>query len=140
MIEIGRHAQQTGRRIAVEILPRTCLGNTVDELTALMSELDAAVFGVCMDTNHLMNRYQTLPDEIRRLGHKLLTLHLSDYDGVDEKHELPGRGVLDWKAFMAALRAIDYRGPFNYEAKPDGATPAERFRSYENNFEWLSKL
>ena len=32
LAEIGERCQKTGQRIAVELLPRTCLGNTVEEL------------------------------------------------------------------------------------------------------------
>jgi sugar phosphate isomerase/epimerase len=87
-----------------------------------------------------MDRYRDLPQIVRALGDRLVTLHLSDYDGVDEKHELPGRGVVDWKEFMQALRDIDYSGPFNYESKADGNNPAERVASFEENFKWLRSL
>ncbi len=137
---LSRRCQATGTRIAIELLPRTCLGNTVDELLGLLDGLDAETLGVCLDTNHLMDRYDSLPDDVRRLGERLMATHLSDYDGVDEKHELPGTGVVDWTGTMAALRDIDYRGPFNYECKLDGDTPEERIAVLEGNFEWLCGL
>ena len=127
-----------GIRIAIELLPRTCLGNTVEELLALLDELDPEVFGVCLDVNHLMDRYAELPDDVRRLGSRLLTLHLSDYDGVDEKHWLPGAGVIAWKPFLQALDAIGYAGPFNYEAGIPGETPAEKLAALETNFRTLA--
>jgi sugar phosphate isomerase/epimerase len=54
------------------------------------------------------------------LGARLLTLHCSDNDGVDERHWLPGdqRGVVDWDAFFRGLAAVCYRGPFVYELRP----------------------
>jgi sugar phosphate isomerase/epimerase len=87
-----------------------------------------------------MHRYQELASDVRKLGDMLMTLHLSDYDGVDEKHWLPGRGVIDWKTFMEALRNIDYVGPLNYECQIDGETLQARIRSLEDNFEWLCNL
>lgn len=120
--------------------PRTCLGNSIDELLKLIDGLDPDVAGICLDTNHLMDRYQDLAHTVRQLGERLFTLHLSDYDGIDEKHDLPGKGVLDWESFMQALRDINYTGPFNYECKIKGETIAERLRSLEENFEWLSRL
>jgi sugar phosphate isomerase/epimerase len=134
------NARELGVRIAVELLPRTCLGNTVDELQRIVADLDPAVFGICLDVNHLMDRPHTLPDAVRQLGPQLITLHLSDYDGVDEKHWLPGAGVLDWAAFLQALRDIDYAGPFNYEAKIPGDTPAEKVVALRENFAWLAGL
>ena len=87
-----------------------------------------------------MDRPQDLARAVRQLGDRLITLHLSDYDGIDEKHELPGQGVLDWKSFMQALRDINYGGPFNYECKIEGETVAARIQTLEDNFAWLSRL
>jgi sugar phosphate isomerase/epimerase len=123
--------------VAIELLPRTCLGNTVEELGELIRRLGDETFGVCLDVNHLMDRYGELPDEIRKLGPRLITTHLSDYDGVDEKHWLPGRGVIDWKAVKEALGEIGYKGPFNYECHLPGDTPGERIQAVEENFRWL---
>jgi sugar phosphate isomerase/epimerase len=138
--KIGQRCQKVDKRVALELLPRTCLGNTVEELFELLAPLDGDTFGVCLDTNHLMDRHSDLADTVRQLGEKLFTLHLSDYDGIDEKHELPGRGVLDWGAFMQALRDIDYSGPFNYECKIEGETVAERIQALTENYRWLSSL
>ena len=140
MQEITPLCQSTDKRIAIELLPRTCLGNTVVELLWLLDRLDRETFGVCLDVNHLMDRYETLPDAVRELGENLITTHLSDYDGIDEKHWLPGKGVIDWKAFMDALRDIDYQGPFNYECGLEGDIPSERIYSLETNYDWLSGL
>lgn len=140
LADLGGRCRNVGKRVAVELLPRTCLGNTVEELLRILDGLDERIFGICLDTNHLMDRYRTLPDDVRRLGHRLIALHLSDYDGVDEKHQPPGKGVVEWKAFMGALREIGYAGPFNYECLPDGDTPAARVRCLEENFDWLSRL
>ena len=138
--QIGAWCRAAHKRVAIELLPRTCLGNTVEELLALLDGLDGDTFGVCLDTNHLMDRFRALPEDVRTLGDRLITLHLSDYDGIDEKHELPGTGVLDWRGFMQALRDIDYDGPFNYECKPAGETAAARIQTLEENFKWLSSL
>jgi len=64
----------------------------------------------------------------------LLALHCSDYDGVDEKHWPPLRGVIDWAAFLAALQAAGFTGPFHYEAALDGKTPAEKLAFVQANY------
>ncbi|MDX9978573.1 MAG: sugar phosphate isomerase/epimerase family protein [Lentisphaeria bacterium] len=133
-------ARELGLRFAVELLPRTCLGRSAAELLRLLDGLDPAVFGACLDVNHLMDRPQTVPDAVRELGSRLFTLHLSDYDGIDEKHWPPGQGVIGWPAFMQALRDIGYTGPFNYEANFPGDTPAQRFAALQDNFRWLGAL
>jgi sugar phosphate isomerase/epimerase len=137
LARVGRRCAETGRRVALELLPRTCLGNTVEELFALLEGLPEGLFGVCLDVNHLMDRFAELPDAVRRLGSRLITTHLSDYDGVDEKHWLPGKGVIDWGALLRALDATGYAGPLNFECRLEAPTPAERVRSLEESFDWM---
>ena len=138
--DLGARCAEAGVRVAIELLPRTCLGNTVDELRTLLDGLPEAVFGVCLDTNHLMDRARDLAHVPGALGNRLLTLHMSDYDGVDEQHQMPGLGVLDWQAFMRALEQAGYAGPYNYECHIEGGTPQDRIEALENNWRWLSAL
>lgn len=136
--EIGQYAAEAGVGVAVELLPRTCLGRTADELLALVDGLDSDVFGLCLDTNHNMDRPAELPDVARRIGGRLWELHVSDYDGVDEKHWMPGQGVVDWPALIAALHEIGFDGPFNYECTPAGGSFSERLDELERNFSTLA--
>jgi sugar phosphate isomerase/epimerase len=43
-------------------------------------------------------------------------LHISDYDGVDERHWLPGQGIINWSEVVESLVSIDYGGPFMFES------------------------
>jgi len=138
--DVGMRCEELGKQVAIELLPRSCLGNSVEELLALLDGLPEEVFGVCLDTNHLMDRAQGLPRVPRALGSKLLTLHMSDYDGIDEQHQMPGQGVLDWQAFMGALREAGYTGPYDYECQIDGDTAQGRIEALERNWRWLSTL
>lgn len=104
-------AYRNGARIAVEDLPRTCLGNTIDELSELISANDK--LGVCFDTNHML--IDNNLDFMKKLGDKIITVHVSDYDFVNERHWLPGEGKLDWQAMLAGLRQTGYTGVWLYE-------------------------
>lgn len=97
--------------VCVEDLPRSCLGNTSAELSAIL-EADPRL-RVCFDTNHLLG--ESIASFLAALGPKIETLHVSDYDFGDERHWLPGEGAVDWPAFMDGLDAIGYRGPLLYE-------------------------
>lgn len=128
-------------KLALEWLPRMCLGNSLDELKEMLRDLDRNVLGICLDVNHMMGAYSNLPQIVESIGSDLTTLHLSDYDGIDEKHWMPGEGVIDWEAFLGALRRIHYRGPFNYECRLYGENESERIAGFEKNFyEYISKL
>jgi sugar phosphate isomerase/epimerase len=136
---LGRVAAGHGVRVAVECLPRTCLGNTAAELRSVVDPLDAATVGVCLDVNHLNLREPDLGAAVAVLAPRLLTLHCSDNDGVDERHWLPGHegGVVDWAAFLGALKANGYAGPFLYEVRAPDPVPPASLRVVEDNYRWL---
>jgi sugar phosphate isomerase/epimerase len=43
---------------------------------------------VCFDTNHLLK--ESSEDFARAVGPHIVTLHVSDYDGKDERHWMAG--------------------------------------------------
>ncbi|MGI5868914.1 MAG: sugar phosphate isomerase/epimerase family protein [Kiritimatiellia bacterium] len=96
--------RQMGASINVELLPRTCIGNSEHELLAIVEGFPTQDVNVCLDVNHIMARADELPAITTALLPRLHSLHLSDYDGVDECHWLPGLGVIDWPALMQTLR------------------------------------
>ena len=104
-------AHTYGATIAVEDLPRSCLGNTAEELAELISANDK--LRVCFDVNHLLQGTHT--DFLKTVGHRILTVHISDYDFKDEKHWLPGEGDVDWQKLYQGLLAVGYEGIWMYE-------------------------
>lgn len=105
---LAEEGDRLGIQIAIECLPRTCLGNTSEEILTLLEAHPS--LGVCCDVNHLLK--ETPQAFIDAVGPRIVTLHISDYDGLDEKHWLPGMGVIDWNAVLAALSRAGYNGPF----------------------------
>jgi sugar phosphate isomerase/epimerase len=59
-----------------------------------------------------------LTDNIAKCARHLLAVHVSDNDGVDERHWLPYEGVIDWAMTMQAMRAVGFKGAFVFEAVP----------------------
>ena len=114
--ELSLVAKHAGVTLAVENLPRTCLGNTSSELLALIADAEGA--GVCFDMNHLL--LESHADFLRAVGEHIVTVHVSDYDRVDERHWLPGEGVTDWGEVLALLDACGYQGPWMYELNRSG--------------------
>lgn len=101
-------ADELGFSLNVEYLPRKCIGNSVEELENIIRRFDAKHVNLCMDVNHVMDKYNELPDIINRLAPRIRTFHFNDYDGIDEKHWFPGQGVINWGKVMQAVRAIDH--------------------------------
>lgn len=109
--ELCEIAAGCGAVLAVEDLPRTCLGNCSDEIKRIISANDK--LRVCFDTNHLLNE-----DNLKfmdAVGDKIITVHISDYDFINERHWLPGEGDVDWKAMYAKFNEINYSGVWMYE-------------------------
>jgi sugar phosphate isomerase/epimerase len=112
--ELSTIAASVGIKLAAECLPRTCLANNSEELLRILE--DAPECGICCDVNHL---YQETPESfIRKKGNRLTTVHMSDFDGIDEKHWMPGKGVIQWQEVLDALASIGYDGPFLFEVFP----------------------
>ncbi|MBE6406954.1 MAG: sugar phosphate isomerase/epimerase [Lentisphaerae bacterium] len=101
-------AEEMNFSINVEYLPRTCIGNSVKELQTITSRFDAEHVGICFDVNHTMDRYKEIPDMITELAPRIRTFHISDYDGIDELHWMPGQGINDWQAIMQRIKAIEH--------------------------------
>jgi sugar phosphate isomerase/epimerase len=112
--ELCKRASQRGLLVALETLPRSCLGNRVAEVQWLLGIVDADL-RVCYDVNHV-TLYEDVRESLRALGDRIVTVHISDHDGVDERHWIPGRGVVDWEGFVAGLREIGYWGCLMHEA------------------------
>lgn len=119
-------AEKCGVTLAVENLPRTCLGNTGEELRDIVNADDR--LRVTFDVNHLLK--ESHASFVKAVGDKIVTLHISDYDFIDERHLLPGKGKIDWKGLLDLLEGIGYDGPFMYEVtmRSDGDTREERLR------------
>lgn len=119
---LTNEAKKVNARLALECLPRTCLGNTSDEIIMIVSSTGNSL-EVCFDTNHLLK--ETPEEFASKTGKLITTLHISDYDAVDERHWLPGAGVINWTGVIDELAKAGYKGPFMFEAsrrkpQPDG--------------------
>ncbi len=104
-------ARKSGIVLAVEDLPRTCLGNCSRELSELISVHPD--LRVCFDVNHLL--FEPHSEFLKALGGKIATVHISDYDFINERHWLPLEGKIDWAELMKGLDDIGYNGVFMYE-------------------------
>lgn len=107
-------ADECGVELCIENLPRTCLGNTPEELVRIVDAVPGV--GICFDTNHYVQG--TVGHFIEVAGRRIRTVHISDYDLVNECHWLPYEGRIDWGAFLADLRKkAGYDGVLMHEVK-----------------------
>jgi len=119
--ELGAYAKERGVALAIENLPRTCLGNTAREALALAE----GAAGVCFDVNHLL--LESHADFLAAAGPRIVTTHISDYDFENERHWFPGAGGIDWPALLRGLAAVGYTGRYIFELGEDGTPAMGRF-------------
>jgi sugar phosphate isomerase/epimerase len=89
-------------------------GSRMMDLVAIVAEVDHPSVGLAVDTGHahLVDSPET---ETMAAGSLLRTTHVHDNHGRQDVHLPPGRGTIDWAAWVEALDAIDYRGPIVLE-------------------------
>ncbi len=120
--ELAEYAHPKGVKIALENLPRTCLGNKLEEHLDMLSANDK--LKVCLDLNHSL--IDDTAEYIKKIGNKIITIHVSDRDNINERHWLPGEGVLDWKNIIDAFNCIGYNGAWIYEISLDAPPTIQR--------------
>lgn len=136
---LADNAARLQMTLAVENLPRTCLGRDADEMQRLLAA-DPRLRS-CFDTNHLLG--QDALFYLSAVGDRVVTLHVSDYDFKNERHWLPGEGLIDWNALASKLQEIGYDGPFLYELNFEPSITIDRrpltARDIRDNFEALMR-
>lgn len=121
-------AKKIGAVLCIEDLPRTCLGNTSEEVLYLIKEFPEVM--VCFDVNHLLK--ESHAHFLETVGDRIRTIHASDYDGIDERHWLEGEGIIDWPALLKGLKNTGYKGVFMHEVRAgENATPELIKKAYE---------
>lgn len=109
---LGPVAEQCGKKIALENLPRTCLGRTSEEMVQMTE--GGQLCGICMDTTHMF--HETPQQFMQRCGQWIINTHLSDYlNGQNECHWVPGTGSLNWREILQNLIDLRYAGVYNFE-------------------------
>ncbi len=101
----------TDKTVCFENMVRSNVVETVDQALALLE--NAPHLSWVLDVNHLL--HDKPEDAILRIGNRIKHLHISDYDFIDERHLLPGDGLIDWMKVIGNLEKIGYNGVFNYE-------------------------
>ena len=133
-------ASRLGITVCVETLMPSCIGRNSSEILEILDMHPD--LRVCLDPNHLLGEDHV--GLIRRIGDRIVTTHISDYDFIDERHWLPGEGKIDWPKLIGALASVGYQGPILYEVNPWKTPPTIERRplslaDYRENYEKLLK-
>ncbi len=102
-------------------LPHLLFGNA-GEMLWILGEISSLEVGACLDTGHAF-----LSDDLHHLLYKLSghlkMIHAHDNSGHGDDHLPPGKGKIDWSAFVGELRRTRFPGAVILELA--GGRPAE---------------
>ena len=129
---------KTKNNVCIENMVGVSFPNNVEDMVGILEEVEGGK--CCIDMNHFL--HDKVEDAVLVLSKWLRTVHVSDYDGVYEKHWLPKEGVNNWMKIIGALEQVGYQGPFMYETYRSkyGYTYADIRRNYEELFEEYNKI
>ncbi len=88
--------------------------------------------GACLDIGHALRGSEDPAEAVRRLGSRLIGIHLKDVSARDPESEVIvlGTGFLDVPAFFAAVQEVGFPGDgamsLEYLEKPDDPLPGIR--------------
>lgn len=133
--EIVEAGEKNGVKVAIE--------NTDDNFSIhyLLSNIKSPNLGLCFDSSHntiAMNREINL---LKLHGDRLFATHISDSDGLKDRHWLPYDGNIEWKEIKKYFPVDNYNGYLSMEVfvkAEDKHTTPEKFLNIA--YERISKL
>jgi sugar phosphate isomerase/epimerase len=100
-------------KIAIENTRRDII---IDEV---LDNIHSQWLGVCYDSSHANLYSDNLTSVLDKHGDRVMALHLSDNDGIADRHWLPNEGLIDWDKIINKLALIKYSGYISLEVFPD---------------------
>jgi len=88
-----------------------------DNISYLLSNIHSSSLGFCFDSSHHFLTDKQDFSLLDSFGERLVTTHLSDNDGLQDRHWIPGQGIIDW-AMLAKRFPLSYEGCLTLEAYP----------------------
>lgn len=104
---LGEYAESLGLEIALEVEPfHQSLLNDVPSMARFLDDVNHPAVLANVDISHLTLARQP-PAALAALRGRVAHVHLSDCDGRVHGDLPPGRGVVDFPPYLAALRDLD---------------------------------
>lgn len=113
--ELGNYADALGVKIALELEPfPLSLVNNVEKMLYFLDDVGHDAVGANIDISHLQLA-QVPPEEVASLDGKAIHVHISDCDGQKHGDLPPGRGVVDFPAYLQAIKQLNMDGTISIE-------------------------
>jgi len=121
---------ERGLRYALESHPYRWVCGAVS-LLRLIDHVGSPALGVNLDPSHMFPMGDLPHIAAYQLAGRVWHTHVSDNDGATNAHWRPGKGKIDWGAFLEALHETGYAGTISIEledvpgvARPGAAATA----------------
>ena len=113
--ELGEYAATLGLEIAIELEPfHLSIVNNVENMARFLTDVSHPAVKANLDVSHLALSH-TKADEIANLRGRIAHSHFSDCDGKKHGDLPPGRGVVDFPPYLAAMKSAGFEGTVSIE-------------------------
>ena len=113
--EVAKYAEKKDILLAIEPINRyeTYLVNSVQDALSYSREVDSSHVKIMADTFHMNIEERDIPEAIRIAGNNLINVHIADSNRCSV-----GRGHINFKALIKALKEINYQYALTLEPLP----------------------
>ena len=87
-----------------------------DEFAKYIDTLNSEYITACVDTGHAHLMYERPETMLKQLGNRVGALHVHDNTALDDAHQIPYFGTINWDNVCKALAEINYTGNFTFES------------------------
>jgi len=99
--------EDAGVRYALEPHPYRLMRNAAS-MMRLLDHVDSPALGMNFDPSHTFPMGELSEMVIYEVGDRVFHTHFSDNDGTSNVHWRPGKGKIDWRLVLRALRDVGY--------------------------------
>lgn len=136
--QIAEYCRELGIKLLFEnMLPHLMFGH-VSDILYLLGAVRSTNVGTCLDTGHAYLSGD-LSQVANKLSGHLRMIHVNDNRGKWDDHLPPGRGDIDWTAFVKQLCVERFHGTLILELSGNG-TPEEIMEGARNARRYLEDL
>jgi len=118
--EVAKYAEKKDILLAIEPINRyeTYLVNSVQDALGYSREVNSSHVKIMADTFHMNIEERDIPEAIRMAGNNLINVHIADSNRCSV-----GRGHINFKALVKALKEINYKYALTLEPLPPVSDP-----------------
>lgn len=112
--QFAQSCEKRNMRFVLEPHPWRLMHNAAGMLR-IIDHVQSPAIGMNCDPSHLFPMGEIPHQVVYEVGDRIFHVHCSDNDGQTNVHWRPGKGNVDWVAFVKALDDIGYNGPLSIE-------------------------